>query len=432
MDMRTAFLQSLQDKLSTSRIVWLKATTEKLTDTPANSDVDLLLPKSEVKSLISWIERKDAIERLDIVRKSYGHHLRLYFANFEFLQIDLLFSLSRKAIAYFNTQDASFKKNIFIRNGVRVQSPELLFEHVFLFNILNHAEIPARYWLYLKTHATDWKTSLRNIEAKYGLHERALCSMEKDLPGIRKSVLRYLKSKPENSKINRLIRFKNNVLDALRSKSKASGFIISLSGVDGAGKTTILKALQEKLTKKYRRNVVVLRHRPGILPILSAIRYGKKKAEKKSVERLPRTGNNTNVPLSILRFCWYYIDYLIGQFWVYLKFVHQGTVVIYDRYYFDFMADPKRSNLNLPKTISSLGSQFVIFPKYNYLLVATPETILQRKQELSKEDILEMTKNYSVVFKELARKKKNHFGILNNTVLKNTLERIEHHIVPSI
>lgn len=57
--------------------------------------------------------------------------------------------------------------------------------------------------------------------------------------------------------------------------------IITFSGVDGAGKTTILTKVKELIEDKYKKEVVVLRHRPSILPILSAIKHGKKKLKRK-------------------------------------------------------------------------------------------------------------------------------------------------------
>ena len=59
-----------------------------------------------------------------------------------------------------------------------------------------------------------------------------------------------------------------------------SGKITGIVGPDGAGKTTILTKVKELIEDKYKKEVVVLRHRPSILPILSAIKHGKKEAEK--------------------------------------------------------------------------------------------------------------------------------------------------------
>ena len=52
----------------------------------------------------------------------------------------------------------------------------------------------------------------------------------------------------------------NYMQDFLINSKKSK--IITFSGVDGAGKTTILREFTELLEKKYRRNVVELRHRP--------------------------------------------------------------------------------------------------------------------------------------------------------------------------
>ena len=50
--------------------------------------------------------------------------------------------------------------------------------------------------------------------------------------------------------------------------------MISVSGVDGAGKSTVLVYLRELLEGKYRRKLILLRHRPCVLPILSSFKHG--------------------------------------------------------------------------------------------------------------------------------------------------------------
>ena len=85
--------------------------------------------------------------------------------------------------------------------------------------------------------------------------------------------------------------------------------IITFSGVHGAGKTTVLRSVINFLKLKQYK-IKELRHRPSILPILSAIKYGKKKASEKTLEVPPRSGKNKSYISSLLRFSYYLIDYL--------------------------------------------------------------------------------------------------------------------------
>lgn len=89
--------------------------------------------------------------------------------------------------------------------------------------------------------------------------------------------------------------------------------LITFSGVDGSGRTTILREFTEVLREKYHLNVIELRHRPSILPILSSIKYGREEAELKTMEVLPRTGSNTSKLSSYIRLFYYLSDYLFGQ-----------------------------------------------------------------------------------------------------------------------
>ena len=134
-------------------------------------------------------------------------------------------------------------------------------------------------------------------------------------------------------------------------KSKKDIPVIGLTGTGGAGKSTVIENIKYKIEKQLRKRVVVLRHRPSLLPILSAYTKGKKAAEQQAASTLPRMGSNSSVLSSLVRFLYYYFDYVIGQFYVYVKYVLRGYVVIYDRYYYDFINDAKRSNIVLPKFI---------------------------------------------------------------------------------
>ena len=61
------------------------------------------------------------------------------------------------------------------------------------------------------------------------------------------------------------------IIDSIKTFFFDKGFIVTFSGVDGAGKTTIIENVKEILEKKYRKRVVVLRHRKRI--ILHLIHY---------------------------------------------------------------------------------------------------------------------------------------------------------------
>lgn len=113
--------------------------------------------------------------------------------------------------------------------------------------------------------------------------------------------------------------------DMITDLSKKRGYAVSFSGVDGAGKSTVLLNINNSLRNKYRQQTIVLRHRPSLLPILSSFRYGKEQAQERAKTSLPRKGQNKNSVSSLLRFSYYFLDYLIGQGFIYYKYIFRVT-----------------------------------------------------------------------------------------------------------
>ena len=205
--------------------------------------------------------------------------------------------------------------------------------------------------------------------------------------------------------------------------------IITFSGVDGAGKTTILTKVKELIENKYNKEVVILRHRPSILPILSAIKYGKKEAEKKTQEVLPRTGKNKSKVSSFVRFFYYLLDYVYGQWVVYFKHTSEGKIIIYDRYYFDFINDGRRTNIDLDSGFIKFFYKFVFKPKLNIFLYADPDVILSRKQEMDKKSIVDLTNKYKSLFNELSNKHDQYYLPIENIEIDETMTEIENFLI---
>ena len=205
---------------------------------------------------------------------------------------------------------------------------------------------------------------------------------------------------------------------------------MSFSGVDGAGKTTILMETKKIIEDLYGRDVVVLRQRPSVLPILSAIKYGKAEAEKRTVEVLPRSGTNKSIVSSYIRFFYYLSDYLFGQFYAYFKYSLNGTVILYDRFYFDYLADPKRANLIINRKFALFFYKFLIKPKRNIFLYAEANEILRRKQELSKKDIESLTRNYLETFEGFSNP--DQYISINNQDLDQTMKIVKSLVIEEL
>ena len=62
-------------------------------------------------------------------------------------------------------------------------------------------------------------------------------------------------------------------------------------------------------------------------------------------------------------------------------------ITIFDRYIYDFLVDPRRARINLPYWVRKMFAKMVKQPKIVFVLETDAETILSRKQELTKDEI---------------------------------------------
>jgi len=127
---------------------------------------------------------------------------------------------------------------------------------------------------------------------------------------------------------------------------------------------------------------------------------------------------------SLARFAYYLTDFLIGQWIVYFKYTLRGKVVLFDRYYFDFIVDGRRSNIHLPSAFTQSFLPFISKPDFNAYLYASPEMIRARKQELEVHTISELDAHYKSLFGNLHTQQPERFQIVENDKLEHTLSTI--------
>lgn len=199
---------------------------------------------------------------------------------------------------------------------------------------------------------------------------------------------------------------------------------VSFSGVDGAGKTTVLRHIKTYLSASGFKTIE-LRSRPSVLPILSAFRYGKSEAELVAGSRLPRQGKNTSVLGSYLRFFYYLFDYIFGQIYIYFRYTKRGYFVIYDRFFYDYIVDPKRANILINDSFVRFFLGFVSEPRLNVFLYAPPDVISARKKELDFDTILMLNERYMALFSDLAASSRCTYVTIENLELTVTLGEIE-------
>ena len=428
---RKNFIQTLFINLQAEDYILLKFIENSTHEIDDSSDLDIWWNDRDQDFILEFATAHPDVQKVTNHSQSFMNQLFIFFKDGGFLQIDCLYQLRRKDLIYL--PNAYLKSQQIEKNGIKTYTDFCLFEHLVLFNQLNFAGVPLKYLTYFQTLPIQ---SLRSIILQFNKKYQTTILDLTMLSGfqltVEKNLKSYLRHLNENQFFKRQVSKINYVLDSINNLKNQRGFLVSFSGVDGAGKSTILEETRILLTKKFRKKTVVIRHRPSIFPILSSFIYGKKQAESRSASRLPRTGNNNNTLNSLLRFCYYFADYIFGRSYIFFKYQLRNYIVLYDRYYFDFIIDPKRTNLTLNQKLSKSLYLFVQKPKINFFLYAPPEIILERKQELAPQTIRKLTQGYQLLFTAFDKKYTQGYHSIENIEKDKTLNFISSQLVQTM
>jgi thymidylate kinase len=409
---RKLLIIDLFDDLQNKSYAALKFTDGLPENHDAYSDIDLCMSQETASGLLNALKKHILVSNIICRKKSFMYACEIVCLDGSSLHVDLIWNIKYKNYQMLSIEDM-LQNNSISPYGVKLASISMNARYIALFYALNHAEIPAKYLHYLN--------SLK--ESKHELDVLLLQYSEGGDCGNKIKQLVY--STKENRGYRWLVNTVRYFLDTCRSFLGRSGCVITFSGVDGAGKSTVIEIIKQQIDKQVRTKVIVLRHRPSLLPILSVWTKGREVAEREAALSLPHTGVNQNVLSSLIRFTYYYADYLIGQFAIYLKYVRRGYVVLYDRYYFDFINDAKRSNIQLSRKLTKACYRFLLQPDLNFFLYADPAVILNRKKELDAVTIKELTNNYLQLFDEFNnRNTHQRYYPIENVDLETTIPYI--------
>jgi thymidylate kinase len=154
-------------------------------------------------------------------------------------------------------------------------------------------------------------------------------------------------------------------------------------GSDGAGKSTLISHLREKLAGAFRRTEV-FHLRPSVL--------GPQRTNA------PVTDPHGKPPhpwwLSLPKIPYYLLDYGLGYLFKVRPRLVRSMLVLFDRYYDDLLVDPRRYRYGGPRGLARLGRKFTPKPDLFLILDVPEETLLMRKQEVSPEEVRRQREAY--------------------------------------
>lgn len=178
--------------------------------------------------------------------------------------------------------------------------------------------------------------------------------------------------------------------EVVRRLHRPRASMLAVVGPDGSGKSTFVEAFQKELENILVRDpegFCVLHFRPNIFPNIKKLLGGKKYDETKEEFTSPHRAKPAGFVGSIIRIVYYWLDYVVG-YWVRVRSkCVAGKIFIFDRYFYDFIADPYRARINLPVWLRLLFLKLTPQPDIVFFLNCDAKTIYTRKQELELNEI---------------------------------------------
>jgi thymidylate kinase len=162
-----------------------------------------------------------------------------------------------------------------------------------------------------------------------------------------------------------------------------TGLFVVFLGSDGSGKSSVIAKVFSELVPPFS-NSSYTHLRPGL---------GLKKGQG-AVVTDPHSKAPRGVVGSIVKLIYFLCDYGVGYFLKIRPLLVKSTLVVFDRYYYDLLIDPKRYRYGGPMWFARLIDKLIPKPDIVILLDAPPEVLQARKQEVPFEETARQREAY--------------------------------------
>ena len=162
-----------------------------------------------------------------------------------------------------------------------------------------------------------------------------------------------------------------------------TGLHVAVLGPDGAGKSTLLRGLERELAGAFRHTRVF-----HLMPRLFRNGGGRGPVTDPHAEPPRSLGG------SLLKLVYYVLDYGLGYWTRVRPALVRSTLVLFDRYYDDLFVDPRRYRYGGPPWLARWLRRVIPRPDVFLVLDVPVERLLERKQELPREELTRQVAAY--------------------------------------
>jgi thymidylate kinase len=183
-----------------------------------------------------------------------------------------------------------------------------------------------------------------------------------------------------------------NGLRLIRRWLEPSGIFVVFLGPDGVGKSTLIKCLTQVISPAFRRHRVI-HWRPMLI--------WRRKHSGEVTD--PHGRSQHSAWWSLGQLFAHLLDYWLGYWLIMRPLLARSGLVIFDRYFYDLLIDPKRYRYGGPLWAARFLRALIPTPDLVFVLDAPEQVVLSRKQEVTPEEVQRQRRAYLREVKEFLR-----------------------------